>query len=112
MANEKIGLCCKARNGVRFNAITMCSIMDKAAQINKNLSVLCHALSRQPPHGSEFLECKIRNSTCSRNMFRIYRALFLITRWVKYEGLTQRKIFILIKVPPELQELLEIYLLG
>ena len=112
MANKELGLCCKARNEVRFNVITMHSIMDKAAQINQNLSVLCYALPRQPPHSFKFLECKIKNSTHSKNMFKIHGVLFLITKWVKYEELTQRKVFIPIKVPPELQELLEIYLLS
>lgn len=112
MADQDICLCQRGRDGLIFNMAAMHVLMEQAANINDNLSILCHALPGQPSRGSEFVECKIRNSTRPRNLFRNHGSLWFVTRRVKYESLIRKEVFIPIKIPPELQELLEIYLLG
>jgi len=112
LTDTNLNLCQKGRGRLIFNTGAMHNIMAKAAEINSNLAILCHALPGQPPRGAEFVECKIRNSTRPRNFFRIHGSLWFVTRRLKVENLSRREVFIPIKVPPELQELLEIYCLG
>jgi DEAD/DEAH box helicase len=112
MEDCSLQLCSRSHTGLIFRPQAMISIMDSCAAINRNLLVLLHALPGQPSRGSEFVEHKIRNSTRSRTLFRIHNALWLVTRRLKTENLTRREVFIPIKIPPELQTLLEFYLLA
>ena len=94
-----------------FNGAAMMKVMGEMAAINANLSILCHELPGQPACASEFIEHKIRNSTRGRTFFRQHGADWLVTRRVKTEYKSHQEAFLPSKVPPELQQLLDLYLL-
>jgi hypothetical protein len=111
MNHPTADICTKGRSGLIFNTGSMLRFMEKAAKVNKALSVLCHCLPGQPSRGTEFVEHKIRNSMRPRTFFRIHGAEWLVTRRVKCESIIRHEVFLPSKIPPELQKLLEQYLL-
>ena len=111
MDDEDLHLCVKGPGGLIFNGSAMMKVMGKMAAINTNLSILCHELPGQPARASEFIEHKIRNSVRGRTFFRQHGADWLITRRVKSEYKSHHEAFLPSKIPPELQQLLDLYLL-
>jgi hypothetical protein len=99
------------QGGLVFNTSYMQYFMGKASDIQDNLSVLCDATPGQTARATEFIETKIRNSNRPRNFFRRHGADWFIIRRVKSESMMRKEVFIPKKVPPELQELLDFYLL-
>jgi Superfamily II DNA helicase len=99
------------QGGLVFNTSYMQYFMSKASDIQDNLSVLCDATPGQTARATEFIETKIRNSNRPRNFFRRHGADWIIIRRVKSESMMRKEVFIPKKVPPELQELLDFYLL-
>src|SRR5204862_2215468 len=111
MNDADLNLCVKGSGGLIFNGAAMMKVMGEMAAINANLSILCHSLPGQPARASEFIEHKIRNSTRGRTFFRQHGADWLVTRRVKTEYKSHQEAFLPSKVPPELQQLLDLYLL-
>jgi DEAD/DEAH box helicase len=111
MNDSSIDLCTKGKNGLIFKPGSMLRIMEKTTKINGHIAVLCHTLPGQPSRISELMDSKIRNSTRPRTFFRNHGADWLVTRRVKYENQIRREVFIPSKLPPELQELVDFYLL-
>ena len=89
----------------------MMEVMNQASKIIDSLAILCATLPGQVARGAEFVEHKIRNSTRPRTFFRNHDATWLVTRRLKTENLMRRESFIPSKLPPELQEILDFYLL-
>lgn len=111
MNDADLNICIKSPGGLIFNRAAMMKVMGQMAKININLSILCHELPGQPARASEFVEHKIRNSIRGRTFFRHHGADWLVTRRLKTEYKNHRESFLPSKIPPELQELLDFYLL-
>jgi hypothetical protein len=109
--DEALGICTKGLDGLIFKTGPMRNLMDQASQIIEGLSILCSTLPGQTARAAEFVEHKIRNSTRPRTFFRNDGADWLVTRRLKTENLTHKEAFVPSKLPPELQELLDSYLL-
>jgi Superfamily II DNA helicase len=109
--DKETELCTKGIGGLIFNTGKMMNILESTSKINMALAILCHCLPGQPSRISEFVEHKIRNSTRPRTFFRLHGSDWLVTRRVKYENLIRLDVFIPSKLPPELQALLDFYLL-
>jgi hypothetical protein len=109
--DQTLGLCTKVHNGLIFRTKPMMDVMNQAKEIINGLAILCSTLPGQSARATEFVEHKIRNSTRPRTFFRNHNADWLVTRRLKTENLTHKEAFIPSKVPPELQEILDFYLL-
>jgi hypothetical protein len=104
-------LCVSTPGGLVFNPATMLRFMGKAGLLQDDLAVLCDCLPGQSSRATEFIESKIRNSNRPRNFFKHHGSDWLIIRRLKTENLVRKEVFIPKKIPPELQELLDFYLL-
>ena len=111
MKDEKVEICKKGREGLEWNHPAVSKLMLKLSALQFPLAILLNALPGQPARISELMDSKIRNSTRGRTLFRAHNNDWLITRRVKHENQIRREVFIPKKVPPELQQLLDYYLL-
>lgn len=85
--------------------------LHKCDVIVEKLALFAFLTAGQPPRVTEFIDDKYTNSTRPRNMFHDHDAIWLVTRRVKTENITQQETFIPIKCHPQLTKLFERYLL-
>jgi hypothetical protein len=111
MKDPQTEICKKGREGLEWNHPAMHKLMLKLSGLQFPLAILLNALPGQPARISELMDSKIRNSTRGRTLFRAHNNDWLMTRRVKHENQIRRETFIPKKVPPELQEILDYYLL-
>jgi len=87
-------------------------IMEKFEEINRMLSLLTFFLPGQPARGAEFIDYKICNSNRPRCVFLDEQGtIWIVVRRVKWENIAKREVFLPKKCPPELSNLLKMYLL-
>ena len=87
------------------------SWMRTAGELNQLMANLHHTVAGQPSRIAELCDFRLRNGLRGRNIFYNHGDIWLITRRVKPETLTQHEEFIPVKLPPELSQLYKIYLL-
>lgn len=110
--DKSLRLCQKdPSGGLIWNTSAVVTTLQKCKKINKGLSVLCHTATGQPCRAKEFVDLKYRNGTRPRGLFREFNNLLIVPRRLKTETTTGREVFIPRYVPPELQALLEQYLI-
>src|ERR1700742_184162 len=85
--------------------------INTAAELVDLLAVLNMTVPGQPCRAAELVDHHIQNGLRSRNVFYVHGSLWIITRRVKSENLTQRETFVPVKLPPELSDLNIAYLL-
>jgi len=98
-------------SGLIWSPGAMLQFMGKADGIQDKLSVLVDTAPGQTARSTEFIESKIRNSNRPRNFYRQHGSDWIIIRRIKTENMVQKEVFIPKKVPPELQTVMDFYLL-
>lgn len=95
----------------KFDIASVWDFLHKCDSVNEKLALFSFFTAGQTPRVSEFVQHKFANSTRPRTVFRDHQSIWLATRRVKTENVTEKESFIPMKCHPELTKLLERYLL-
>jgi hypothetical protein len=93
-----------ADGNIQLKSAAMWTVLDRCAEINKDLSLICFFANGQNTRIAEFVEHKLRNSTRPRTCFfdDLSNSIWLVTRRLK----NKVESFVPLKCPPIVSELL------
>ena len=112
MHDKEMNLCTVTEHGeLVWNVAAMTEWMLVAKELNTSLCVETHCVPGQVSRASELCDGRIINGLRGRNLFRIQGSTWWINRRVKSEHLVHHESFIPLKFPPEMEEILHVYLL-
>jgi DEAD/DEAH box helicase len=112
MANPQSSPCTLAADETLiWDTARQIEFLKKAGNLNLLIAALHHMVPGQPCRIAELCDFRIRNGLRGRNIFQDHGYDWFITRRVKSETIIHREVFVPVKLPPELCQLVRKYLL-
>lgn len=105
-------ICFVASNGtIHWNIPALVRFFTLTSSLINGLAFLLHIVPSLPQRGTEFMDTKIRNTSCRlRNMFFICMELYNIGMYTKMTNITRHDSFIPSLIPDELRNIAVAYL--